>query len=222
MKSLLLPGDYVISCLPRMFTKVPSFHLEGKLPSVQGSLIRLIFSSQKISKLLKPVVAFLRKMSFRVLVYLDDFLLFSSTPSVPRFHCEPQEILSNFKTSDHFPRVQYRLKVYDNFTPNSESAQNSGLFPSTYNLPKHHFAKSCKANRPTGVLSTSHLARPARYCSLADGFNKWSAGKPEGSRPSNIAFTDILAIASHIPGRDNVSAVKESRVFIGVFKDMSE
>ena len=135
-------------------------------------------------KLLRPIAAFLRKKSIRVLIHLDDFLLLAQTkekaiknsqlfssPSLPGFYNKPQKILSKSNTGNLLPGLQHLFFVHGNFTPSGKGLQNSGLLQPPGNFPNRHITTSNKSDRTTGVLTPSHLACPTPFPPFTDGSN---------------------------------------------------
>lgn len=89
LKTLLLPGFFFYDkyrfkrclsfCPGSLVVPKISSLLEGNMLPVQSSSIRPLFGPQIFTKVLKPVAAFLRRKAIRVLIYLDDFLLWAAT-----------------------------------------------------------------------------------------------------------------------------------------------
>ena len=84
LKTSLRKGDYMTSTdlkntffrsNSQILSKVSSFHLGHKTLHLSGSP----FNIRIFTKFLKPVAAFLRKQGYRIIIYLDDFLLLFSS-----------------------------------------------------------------------------------------------------------------------------------------------
>ena len=61
---------------------VPPFHVEGKHEEFTCLLFGLTSAPMVFTKLLKPVMAFLREQGLRAIVYLDDLLIMNQSLEV--------------------------------------------------------------------------------------------------------------------------------------------
>ena len=176
VETLLLPGDFLTNIeLKGGYLSIPvhkssRFIWQGKCYQFKALPFGLCSSPRIFTILLKTVAAFLRKKSIRVLLHLDDSLLFGSNKrgsnkkysafnnslSVPRFYNKPRKSLVRFQ---HLEGVEtqegeHRFIVHGNFTPSGKSPQNSGLLPP-----------------PGNFLAPSYLACPTSFPPFTDGSN---------------------------------------------------
>ena len=161
LKTLRLKGDFMTNIdLKDAYLSVPvhqssqkflRFIWEDTCYQFKALPFGLCSAPRIFTKLMKPIAAFLRRKSIRVLIYLDDFLLLAATreEAVKNTHLLITLLQSGF---------QNRLNVYDAVTPSRKDQQNPRLCSPSTSSSKDHSTKPSKLNWFTRGLSASHLA----------------------------------------------------------------
>ena len=187
----------------RVFSKVPSVHLEGNVLPVQSSPIRPLFGPQNFYESFKTgcripeekghsspyIPGRLSSFGCNSGGSCKEYSAGSDAPSVPRFYNKPQEIITDPNTSDNLSGFPNRLSVHEDITSGRKGQQNSGLLSPSARFSKYHVAKPSKFTRPVGVFETSHLASPTTLSSLAVRSDKGPTNEPEVLRRFDCPVT---------------------------------
>ena len=203
------------SCCSRKFTKVPQFYMGREVLPIQSSPIRPVFGSEDIHETVKTGCC-LPKKERHPSAYLSGrfsspgsnkgrsnqkYSNVSSTPAVPRFHSKPQEILTNSNTNDYLPGFQHRFKVIDNCTSSNKGPEDYGMLPEPDNSTNSHIAKRSKPDRPSGILSASHLAFSPSFSPLADGSDRGPTDESGMLRLTDSPFTGLQERTRLVAGK---------------------
>ena len=203
------------SCCSRKFTKVPQFYMGREVLPIQSSPIRPVFGSEDIHETVKTGCC-LPKKERHPSAYLSGrfsspgsnkgrsnqkYSNVSSTPPVPRFHSKPQGILTNSNANDYLPGFQHRFKVIDNCTSSSKGPEDYGMLPEPDNFTNSHIAKRSKPDRPSGVLSASHLAFSPSFSPLADGSDGGPTDESGMLRLTDSPFTGLQERTRLVAGK---------------------
>ena len=203
------------SCCSQKFTKVPQFYMGREVLPIQSSPIRPVFGSEDIHETVKTGCC-LPKKERHPSAYLSGrfsspgsnkgrsnqkYSNVSSTPPVPRFHSKPQEILTNSNTNDYLPGFQHRFKVIDNCTSSNKGPEDYGMLPEPDNSTNSHIAKRSKPDRPSGILSASHLAFSPSFSPLADGSDRGPTDESGMLRLTDSPFTGLQERTRLVAGK---------------------